>query len=124
MSMDAIDKDIAKLVNFICLQVDLISSLLPVRSFFKLQLFLQVKNLVVTASSEGLVVILEICDEFFFTLAASDQFLDVLLQHGGFLSLLFAIVCCWEVRQKAVTRLRRTSMQRANLGVRGVQVSL
>ena len=119
MRVYALNKDVRKLVDFIGLEVDFIGSLLPMCSFFILKLFFEVKDLIIAALDESIIVRFKVCDEFSFALARRDQVLHVLLKHGGFLCLVHTakVVRNWLIQALQTVAWLARILLHANLGV-------
>ena len=126
MRMNAVDKDVGKLIDLVSLQVDFISSLLPMCSLFKLKLFFKVENLGIAALHKRVIVPFEVSDEFSLALSSRHKVLYILLKNGGFLCLVNASRAdhlCWVIKTlESVAGLRRISLH-SDLGMTRVQVS-
>ena len=85
MRMDAVNENVAQLINLACLQVDLFRCLLTECSLFPLKLFFQVNDLSVTVLYQGVVIYLKVCDYLVLALARGNEILDVLAKHSVFL---------------------------------------
>ena len=82
MCMDAINENVAELINFVGFEVDLIRGFLPVISLLVFKFFFKVQDLVITILYKCIVIRLQIIDNFIFVLPRSDEVFYILAENS------------------------------------------
>merc|ERR1719232_745150 len=80
--MNAVDEDVAQVIDLVSLEVDFFGGVLSETSLLKLELFFEVNDLIVALFYQRVVVALEISYDFILVLAGCDEVFHVLTEHS------------------------------------------
>merc|ERR1719232_1895144 len=81
--MNAVDENVAQVIDLVCLEVDFFGGVLSETSLLKLELLFEVNDLSVALFYQRVVVAFEISDDFILVLTGCDEVFHILAEHSA-----------------------------------------